>query len=501
MPATTTFRSERGVIIVPLKKYEPNWTVDIGGIDVSECLIDSSVILPVTNRVRSMSATIANVDGKFTREFTNGDIVKVFADFANADTQIFEGRLETLRYKLALQSGFTIPIFSRGYGADALERKVTLQYDSPDTIKNIFISLRDTYLPNHSSNNTYIEDVTTTYTPSWSGRPLWNCFEDLALEAGNHDFYCDINKIWHFFTKGSLLCTSEAITYGDNVIEMEIVEDMLGLGTRTIVYGRELEGIPQVYVDKDITVESAYGNIIRERQFTFGELVTMAQVRSKASSLLTKLKTIEQTGSTTTIGLPKLNTGENIMVINPYCNVMGYRRVVGLIHTIDTGGFTSRPEFAEEEKGLSTMMGDRVKTEREITTIRNRYSMEDSHIIVFDDEDESEIDSKSKLIVWDDNLILEAGETSGWATTQTYEAPKNISQLVPIISGQNITGSEGQTWTTLKISVNNGGTWEDVNRDELHICATVGRLLKIRITMKSLTTRIKAMGVLMKYAT
>ena len=490
-----TYGSGSGIIVVPLKKATPNWKVEIDGQNVTNYLINARVDLPL-NRVRSSNFSITNPDGRFTNELLMGDIVKVYADFDDGTTQIFEGRIIMPSHKLSVQSGLTIDIFSLGYGMDALKRKVTYYPSSDDTISNIFKYLRDTYLPNHSSDNTYITTISTTYKPTWSGRPLWNCFQDLMTEASdNYYFYCDINKIWHLVQKGSIIA-SEAIVFGDNVKEFNSSHDLSKLVNKYYVYGKDLEGIPIVKMKEDTITQSQYG-FVAEEIIKDSNLTTTTQIGTKATNLLSKNTTLEQYGSSTCLGMPTLNSGDDVLMLVPFCNVAGTRRIASLTHTLDAqNGFLTIITFNEEEKGASKYMEIRIIKEQELTDVENKYNMENSYAIVFDTY--TGLESTDKVIVWDEHLLLDLGETEGTAITEMHETDEIITQLELKVSGSNFASDAGEEWVIYQISCNNGTNWQTVSKDTLVDVSATGKYLKVKITINSLTTKIRAIGILYK---
>jgi len=473
---------DTGAIIIPLNVFTPNWKIEVGTDNITDYLMRCGVDLPVTQRVRSANITIANPDGKWTNELPEGGIIKIYADYASATNQIFEGRLETPTHRLSSSTGHTIELFARGYGADALKRKVTYAPDSADTITNIFKYLRDTYLPYHSSDNSFIASIATTYKPSWSGRPLWNCFQDLMIETGNtYYFYCDISKKWHLVERNSTICTQHTMTYGDNVKEFYATKDLTNLVNRFWVYGKDLKGIPILKMKEDTAIQTQYG-FISEEIIKDTNLASLDQVTTKATNLLSKSITLEQFGGGTCLGLPNLNTGEKILINVPYCNVSGWREVISLRHTIDAGGFLSIVTFAEEEKGTIEYMKDRILKEQEITDIENKYNLEE----------------KDKTIVWDKALLLDLGETEGYAITNPHTADNNITQIELKVTATNVKSDAGEDWISYQISVDDGISWEFIEPDTLHEVDGTGKILKIRIDITSLTTKVTSIGVLYK---
>ena len=491
-----TIKEVDGHFIIPLNLRVPNYNIEIDGYDVSEYFKGGSVGIGSNTTFDIADIMLTNKDGVLTREFEQNDIMKIYADFDDASTQIFEGRTNEPMYIMNSSVGFALGLDASGYASDA-SVKVNEVYESGITVSDCFKELRDEYLPHHSSDNTNIVDIDTTVYPAWSERPLINCFEDLMIWMdNNYFFYCDFNKKWHVFEKGSRTCYTEAAIYGDNMKKCELGDgDFSAKRNRVTVYGQELEGIPMMYTAEDEDMQTTDG-FIKGEVMTNNNLLTSSTVKDHAIAHLARLKTLEQHGTVNCLGMPTLRPGYRLLTINPYCNVSDYRNVVDVTHNIGMGFYTDIT-VAEKEKGILSAFEDRIRREQEQIAFKNRYNMKYAHVINFEGDDTSELDTMHQTTVWDNNLMMALSQTSGYAITEIHVAPKDVSYCVLKCSGQNLTSDADEYWVTYKVSVD-GVSWENLKRDELHEIQGTGKNIRIRVDFISLTSKIRALGLLYK---
>jgi len=510
--SVTKITRKQGVIVVPVDIFTPNFQITIGGTDVTDHAIDCDVSLATTDQVNSISLVLDNDEGRYTGDFNAMDIVKVYLDYTDASTKIFEGRLDTPAYSMTAQSGFTIEINGRGYGADALSINVTEKYSESKLIKTVFEEMIAKYLPHHSQDFSNIENIDVYYKPDWYERPLWQCFQDLMeANSNNSDFNCDFDKKWHMFTKGSRICTSEAMIYKDNMISCRIVDgDLTNYYNRYKVYGRDIEGIPQFRLVENVSQQSwttGYG--LREKNITDANLASIDQIKNKADALLDKGISMEKSGNATVIGMPNAKPGYMIWVLNHNCNIMSQLRMVTVDHHSSIRNVTTTVTFEELEKGLISFVKAREAVEQESVSVKNEFGMTDStEVMTFLSEDyginyktpneDAYLEVMEKTIVWDDNIILEAGESSGYVITKVITLDKTATECVLKVKGNNLESDEAETWMTYGVSFNNGINYETVSADKLHTIAYPGTKVKIKIIFTSLTSRIKAIGLMYK---
>jgi hypothetical protein len=501
-----TLGKKPGIIIIPLKQYTPVKQVIINGVDVSEDAISSRVDLGVTTATSAVNIILDNNDGKYTKEFAIGNIIKCYADFTSGTTKIFEGRLYTPTYNLDLARGHIFNILGKCYGADTLNIIVTKQYTTDTAISTIFIELLDEYMRvapfNHSSDNSNIATISTTAKPTWNGVSLWKCFQDLVLATQDtYHFYCDFDKIWHLFEKGTRIDSTEAIIYGDNLVGLGVTDgDLNNLFNKEIVYGQEIETIPIMKVKEDTSNQTLYG-VIRAKVITDNNLTTTDELNIKAINLLAVDTTLEQSGSAEVYGLPLLKPGYQILIVDMYCNVSTMKDIINVTHTIDSGGFRTHVQFEEEEKGVVQLFKSSIQREQESANIKNKYAMENSHIVAFDGDNIADYSTDfSDTTVWDSNLMLSLGKSTGYIITNMHTADKNVTAFTVIVVGSNLASDEGESWVDVEVSCDNGAVWDDVLtiNDTLHTPSSSGKKIKIKITITSLTTKIRAIGVLYK---
>jgi len=108
------------------------------------------------------------------------------------------------------------------------------------------------------------------------------------------------------------------------------------------------------------------------------------------------------------------------------------------------------------------------------------------------------LEEKDKTIVWDKALLLDLGETEGYAITNPHTADNNITQIELKVTATNVKSDAGEDWISYQISVDDGISWEFIEPDTLHEVDGTGKILKIRIDITSLTTKVTSIGVLYK---
>jgi len=494
--------------IVPQETFKPNWIVTVNDIAVTNYLTSGVATLGCTEQVDTSTITLNNTNGRYTNLFNKGNIIKIYADYKSGTNQIYEGRMYTPIYILT-QRTHELELFSRGYGADALGKKVNLQYDEADTIPNIFIYLRDTYLPNHSSDNIYIDQtITTEYLPSWNYKSLHECFRDLIGELQyDYSFRCDYNKKWHLFQQGSRICTKHSCAFGSNLINGRFTDgDMLNLKNKYYGYGQEKLGIPIMASKENLISQTEYGITI-EDIIEDSNITSIDTLKTKLTNLLNKNTTLEQTGTITTDGLPYLNAGEMIPILYPFGNTMGHKKVVSLTHTLSPNQnpiFSTTITYNELEQGLVTLMKNRILNEQSTSNIRNKWNMKESFVITFEptvtepEGDTTGLLTQHQTTMWDGYLMLSLSMSNGYVITINKEFESIYTQFVFMIDGKNLNDEEGVTWTTYKVSFNNGYTWTTCTPNLIYDIPENrrGKNVKIKIDLTSLTTKIKGVGVL-----
>lgn len=508
MPVKTT-GSTLGKDFVPVPVVTPIWDITVGSTSIQDSIIDATMNGVVTVGTSSFDITIENTDGKYISSFETGDVVKIYADFASGTNQNFEGRIDTIGYRVSL-SGITMNLKGRDYGAEAIDRTVTKVYTDDTAISTIFQELITDELPNHSTDFSNIATITATYKPSWQHKPIWAAMQELMNVAkektGNeYDFYNDKDKKWHVFKRGSVIGNG-SIVYGGNLRTMETIDDLNKLRNKYFLYGKTIESIPTVKSVKDTVLINKYWR--KDLVKTDGNAITMEQVRDKVKALKAVFGTVELAGPITCVGLPFVRAGDTIPIISPFCKITSNQNIRSIIQRFSRSGFMSDVNFEEEEKGVVQIFDGIGVTQQEQANIDNTFGMEDAYIGTFVDADygtngqtpnsDAYWDTMDDIIVYENATLLQLTKTTGTAVSKAFTADANITQVVVKLSGQNFISDAGENWVTIRVSVDNGVSWQVVTRDTLTNIASIGKRLKVEVTMVSLTTKITGIGILFK---
>lgn len=496
------------ITFTPINWRTPNWNVTIDGTSVNY-LKNATVNLGLNTNVDTARLTLDNTEGRYTKEFDKGDIVKIYADFDSGTNQIFEGKIMTPTYRMIPEGKgaiFDFDIFCRGYGGDAIGRKVNYHPTESKMIYNIIKNdLLGSYLPNHSTDYSGIENITTKWQPDWNFMPLTQCLNAINIDKleNNYDFRCDFSKKWSFFTRGSKINGNEVLVYADNMIGLDATNgDLLQLKNRLFGSGDEVEGIPLIRMRENLASQELYG--IVEDTVNNTNWATRDQISEGTAGILTKLTTLEQYGSGYGIGMPTLVPGEMLYIINPFCDVQGLRRIVSVEHTLQDGVFLTGIVFQELEKGLTKIMEDRIINEQLTSSVANKHTMEDSWVFRFEGDDDSNLLTQTRTLVWDGNLMLDLKEVNGWARTIAHQTEKDVTGFSLYISGDNLDPTAGESaFVTYDVSFDEGNSWEKgVSLDTEYSVPSgkTGKLAMIQINFNSLTTKIKAVGLHYKYS-
>jgi len=484
--------------------------VTIGGTDVSSHVVSSHVDLGSTNRVGSFSVLLDNGNGRYTDTFSKNSVVQIWINYDNVFTgdPMIEGRLEVPEYIMENNGALYLQISGRDYMCEA-DRLVFEDFSAtPTSTSEVIKYLRDKYASGHSSSNTYIDTIQTNITPSWNGRPLLQAIRDCIQESGgNHTFRIDSNKVWHIRQKGTVVSGLGIIYQGNMISGNNIDGDLQSMKNRTWVVGSSELGNILIHRDDDSTSQSSYN--IRETMVEDTNLINYDQVSNKSSNLNSVSSTMEQKGSCQSYGLPTLVPGEEILLINPFLKLNEFKTVVDVSHSLDASGFITSISYQEQEKGIMEMIIESKKTEQERIQNKNLHGMTRTHYITFNDtdygesgddpNDDAQLDSLTKTLVWDNTLMLQLNESSGEAQTKTLSEDAEITHVLLKVTGNNFKSDEGETWFRCEITTD-GSNYVDVEPDTLVEIPSSkrGKVIIAKFHFASLTTKLTSASILYK---
>ena len=474
--------TEEGIIYFP-KDYNTFYKVEISTDDYSDDVTDLVsklvVSLATTTEISSCSVELELEDeSPYAQKYQGGETIKVYLDFENGNTKIFEGYIEKPKYKFA-ESGSILEILGRHLASKLLDITVTESFTdkqisgTSDSVLNYIIS---EYASGFTTNN--VNTVTDTITINWANKPFWECVVDLCNIAG-YDCYVDADGDFHFFEKGSILNTSEAAVEDDNLIENNgLMKDTTDVKNRIIVYGEDDNGLPIIYTAEDTASQNSYN--IKEKVIRDSDIKTYDDAKKRGDAELLLLKDTENKGKVVCYLMPDLNPGDKIWVNIPSQKIYDKFRVVKVIHKIVEDEVTEC--IIEKERHIPQVFKERMTKELQLEKIENPFKNKYSYIFTFDDD--SQVSSHSNTATSGGKLVL-VGD-SGVMESTTQSAPVDISEFSVKAIGQDLSAS------TFMISADNGISWSDeyTFNNDTDTQKTIpehkqGNKLRIKITLQS----------------
>ena len=287
-----TKTSKAGIHYFPKPTTRITASVLINGAEMKNELIEGVVKRSVSKYMSEFECRIRNPEGVNTANIQLGHVVKVYADFSNGTTQIFEGTVQSIRF---INIPPYIIIIANGYEADALNRTINRKYDVPTPIYQIFNDLVG-FLTGHTTTNvSQANEMGNSVIVSWSGKSVWGAMQDLMMLTGNNfDFYCDFSKDWHVFRKGSIKRLTEGVIFGRTLKEITAEDNVTDASNSVTVQGAPLEGFQIMY-----TKPTGYGSSAGDMIIKDTNLTTYEAVKAKAEQLAIVRSTTEKKGRAT----------------------------------------------------------------------------------------------------------------------------------------------------------------------------------------------------------
>lgn len=524
MPGSTTTsrgssRGDGGFIYVPLKDtFYPKWIITIDGDDGTtyyiadnvdgsasrNYLINAQITRPVTNSLGRFVVRFANPDGVFTGKFNGGEVVNIYADYVDATTLQFRGRIDDVKNGVNAGEGFYIEVDGRDYPAindrSVTGRAVSSQADvSLCDLFDIYFSditlafwngstWAEATFDNVSRQVTWSDTVTTFPSEllvySYQNKKGWSVVKEICerVGLGCYMYYETGHAHWTLrtFVKNSIKNDTVSANYGVNMISCdEYGVDNSGKKNLVTVYGKqESSNIVVMASEEDTTSQSDLW--IKEKIVNDSGSATMDEVREKAEYELSNGVEVIINGSVRVVGMNEISPGEQIMVSVPIMQVSGYHTVGSFTHNISGSGFTTTLQLTKQLDSIADMFREKLNIEDEARAFINLNRMKDSYTIYFD-EDPSVIDIHSDTEEVDGKLQLTSTKTTGIATSAVHVADYDVTEC-EFRKYSNFPVDEGDTY---EVTNDNGITWEtyDISSGETHTFSSTGNELRIRISL------------------
>lgn len=473
-------RLDRGFVWTPRPSYRISGSILINGVEIKADSTDVSMtmaVIGVTAKAGSCEIKIANPDGAYTGMFNKKDSIKIYADFASGTTQQFDGFVREVNPGI---SGYPqLTIMGNDWAGETLMRTVNKQYTTPMHLDDIFKDLVSNYLPGHTTVNVADMSAFGTFTMTFNNKKLIDCFKDIMEKTeNNYCAYCDFNKDWHVFEKGSVFNLYEPIIHTRNLISIGTEDTLSGMATKITLYGKDQENMPMmVTVSNDPEGVGTIHEVYRDTNAT-----TYESLLEKANALLAKSSISEINGKDVVVkGMITLRPGDSVYMFSPLIGLQGEVFVHEFKQDIKGGKImktTCKWQLQHKmPEDISSIIKNRIEENQELFNIDNPDDLENSYNFIFDDN--SNVETITGLSITGGKLQISAGGSTGTLITSTRDAVANITKIELKYDGWNLGDS------TFEVSVDGGLNYETVTRNTVIVPGYSGSDLKLRMTLNS----------------
>jgi len=515
-----TVRARTGYIYAPLGDvFYPLWKIRITADDgtiyyiadftdstsaTKNYLINANISCPLTTGLARATIRFDNNNGFFTNKFNGGEIVEIFADYTDASTLIFKGKVDNPKMGIDSTGGFYIETDARTY-SEFTDRSIIgmainslasvaicdLIYDNGFTdIKLDYWNgtswVRATFdhaLRNVTWSGTATGFPTELVTMSWQNKKPWTTVSEICGRVGlecymEYDTSTSTYVIKTFLTD-SVKNNLVSVTYGSNLISCtDFGPDNTDVYNHITVYGKqESDNIILLSTKSDATSITSLWR--KEKVISDTSLATMSEVSQKAAYELAQSKDSKISGNLRCVGSHIIKPGQQIMVYIPNMAISGYYTISNYTHNIDSSGFITTINIAQKQNQLSQIFKEKVNVEDESKPYTNLNAMTDSYNVYFNES--PSIMTHSNTQESEGQLMLIAGQTTGFAIADTITASYNITSC-EFRKYSNFPIDQNDVY---EVSNDDGVTYETYNMTsgEIHTFSSIGNKLKFKITL------------------
>ncbi len=472
-------------IFIPIPKARnTQCKVEIDGDDVTNKVIESSWIYPVTNGVGTFKVVLSNAYGQLTNSYQAGDVVKFYADNNDATTLQFWGRIDYIKDNIS-DSGQFLEIDGRHRSYLLTEHLICHSATSTATsqiLKDIIDKLPASYGFTYSN----VSDDTSLMDVEWNYKPFWDCVIELCNYAG-FDCYVDNDLDFHFFEENSIANEDDAIVEGDNFLGSKNwgTNDYYEK-TRVRAMGQNEDGLAIIYT----AISDEEGSDIREVFVKDTSANTETKVQNIAEAKLEELTNRAPQANINSYGLETIKPGDNIWIIIPRQEIAGQYKIIQINHKFGqkSGGWRTECLIEEEDVGFSEIIQKLNQQTRVGLKSDNVNKLDYSYHFNFDAD--SGVHSTTEIT---EGVLKTDGSATGTWISPTRSLSTNAESYELRVVGETLTG------TNYYVSSDGGTTWQDVIAlKTLYNFSPPGQNLKIKITFNSADTQINSLVLLYK---
>ena len=473
MPRDTTIRTP-GYIFLPQKQYRVSWKVQITNgstvTDVTGYVISLNIDWNL-GRLATCNIVLTNPKGKWLNKWDGGETVDVYGEYQDVTptNKLFSGKIDNPYFTFG-SDGYKMVIECR-QAPELADKKVIEQFDNAtvdDAIKTVIDN-------NYSGIVTYtnVNSTTETYTGNFQHVSGIDVLNTLANKAGM-DLYIDTDGDIHLFEKESINNSTESVTFNNNLIAVsKFGKDTAKIFNRVIVYGKEENNIVLLKTEEDTASQTDLW--VKDLIEQANSIDSMAEIQEKANIVLTNNTNIEEDGAISSLGLPTITPGDNLMMQIPYCGIEGYKNIRGFSHSLSPSGFFTNLQIKDIQDTTAEIFRERIEAEDRLKVFGNLNAMTDSYTVYFNEDPDIVTLTNTEIV--DETVKLKSGETSGTCILDMMDTDNTITKCELRIS----TNFPNQELCTFDVTNDGGDTYERISPGSLHTFLSTGSKLALRI--------------------
>lgn len=464
--------------------YKVELVLSTGTIDITNSLSRIEFEDFATESIGRFDIDIWDPNEDIIHKIQGNELVYYYKDYGtSATTKRFTGRISKPSSR-----GNRMKLSGQAEPVKFINVPVTMSYEETETT-TILKAMIDTYAPGFTYTNVLTSGVNLTV--NWTQKPFWECVQELCDAAG-FDLYIDCDKDFHYFERGSIINSKDAIVHNYNLIEIEdFNKDLDQIRNRITVIGAEVEGVQEIYTadsnDPNYGVDTDFG--VRAEIINDDNVITYTQAKELAEAILSQKMNPPLIGSMKGFLLAEVSPGDKIRLSSPADNIPpalyqtnGYKDIID----VEGGNFSTTLYITKEPRKITHVIRDRIIADnRKNQTSMNPNDLRYTNNIIFD----SQQGSLTNLEIIEGVLRLEEGQANGNFVSDSRVLDSNLDKCYLIIKGTKTTGA------TVQVSSDGGVNYQTLYPNQLTTINIKDTHMVIKITITDTTTEITSLSV------
>jgi len=473
MPAVRGLQRIRPFVwIPPVVTANYRITVESDGVeeDITDIAFPFTVEDGVTDGIGNFEFTVPNVNETYTKKWTGMEIFRYYCDYASgvASTLRFRGRLENPR-----KNGNNVTATGRSETLFVHGTNIQRDYQNVDAGAIIF-DLFTTYAGGRFDLTEINQTTGILLTFTFSETPFWDAIEAVSDAAG-YDCFVSALLVAKFFERGTILNTEDALVHDKNILFTgDFTDDVTLVKNKFKIVGGTIGGVQVRHTANDTESQNRYG--VRDETINDDGIITYAAAVEFGDSLLDLSKNPPQIGEVRGIMLATIQPGDSLLISDPLNGIdPKYYKTRSFIHAFtEQEGLTTQVVINKSSRKVSRIFRENIQRAfKKTNTSGDTDDLGFSEIELFDDNSGTHLGTE----IVGGLLRLASGQSSGtWTSYQFANNTTNINKVKLNIFGDNISD------VTIEISVDNGGTYQELTRGAL-VTMGAGTSALIRLSL------------------